>query len=407
MKRVVYLLGLLVLVACSDGAYKVPDASLSVASFGSSSDDFGTSVAKHSAGVYVVANTDGNLDGTNLGSRDVVLRKYRTDGSVAWARHFGTSGLDEGFGVAADANSNAYVVGSVEGTLAGTAPGSWYVFVRKVSPSGATLWTRQFGTAHFDVAEGVAVLGNAVYVVGRFGKGFGSDAFIRKLNASGSTLWTRTLTVTNSTNNGFMAVALDSSGNAYAVGHSNGALAGSYGGGLDMVIFKFSPSGSVLWKRQLHYGRLDIAYGVAVSGSSVYVAGRDGDDARVVKFTTSGSKVWEKRFGVEGTDAALDIQASAQAVFFVGHTQTNVGPVSFGGRDGYLVKLDPAKGFLTLGKQIGSSGSDVANALALTANGVFVTGETDGTIGSANRGGNDAFMMRLDAASGNTLFTDQ
>ena len=44
-------------------------------------------------------------------------------------------------------------------------------FVRKYSPDGAELWTRQFGSPDASLARGVAVNDNGVFVVGVAGEG--------------------------------------------------------------------------------------------------------------------------------------------------------------------------------------------------------------------------------------------
>ena len=86
---------------------------------------------------------------------------------IDWVRQFGTAGLDEMYGTAADPNS-MYAVGRAEGALPDQSfAGSSDAVLRKYSASGAELWTREFGTAGRDVAQSVA-LGPAgtVYIVG-------------------------------------------------------------------------------------------------------------------------------------------------------------------------------------------------------------------------------------------------
>jgi hypothetical protein len=92
-----------------------------------------------------------------------------------------------------------------------------------------------------------------------------------QFDANGNTVWTRQFG--SSTEDFAYDVAVDGSGNIYAAGYTYGALTGSNGGGSDMFLRKYSPSGSVLWTRQRHYSDADYGYAVAVSGSSVYLVG--------------------------------------------------------------------------------------------------------------------------------------
>jgi len=85
------------------------------------------------------------------------------------------------------------VAGYIGGTLAGqTSAGRLDAFVRKYDSDGTEVWTRQFGTASDDVARGVAVdtTGNA-YVAGQTDGTFVGqtsagdfDVFLAKLGAA-------------------------------------------------------------------------------------------------------------------------------------------------------------------------------------------------------------------------------
>ncbi|MGH2829382.1 MAG: SBBP repeat-containing protein, partial [Actinomycetota bacterium] len=80
-----------------------------------------------------------------------------------WTRQFGTASSDYASGVAADGSGNVYVAGTTGDTLPGqTSSGDYDVYLRRYDASGNGVWTRQFGSASYDAAFGVAVdgLGN-------------------------------------------------------------------------------------------------------------------------------------------------------------------------------------------------------------------------------------------------------
>lgn len=136
--------------------------------WGTANKDTGYSLACDAAGnVYVSGYSTGPLYAPPLGNRDYFLAKYDASGNLLWGRQAGTSGHDQGWGVATDAAGNVYAAGETAGPLDGNVhQGGLDVFLAKYDPAGTRLWTTQIGTAGDDVADGVAVAGNGDVLVG-------------------------------------------------------------------------------------------------------------------------------------------------------------------------------------------------------------------------------------------------
>jgi hypothetical protein len=102
----------------------------------------------------------------------------------------------------------------------------------------------------------------------------GKGAFLRKLTNSGSTIWTRRLEPTTTNSVTPRAVAVDSDNNVYVAGSINNAAYPGFtnAGGSDIVTLKYSTTGRRLWIQQIGANSLDEATGVAVS-DAVYVTG--------------------------------------------------------------------------------------------------------------------------------------
>jgi hypothetical protein len=137
---------------------------------GTTADDYGFGVAVDSSGnVYVTGFTGGGLDGnTNAGGADIFLVKYDSAGTKQWTRQLGTTTNDYVHGVAVDSSGNIYVTGETMGGLDGnTNAGNWDIFLVKYDSAGTKQWTRQLGTTTNDYGYGPAVdsSGN-VYVTG-------------------------------------------------------------------------------------------------------------------------------------------------------------------------------------------------------------------------------------------------
>ena len=107
-----------------------------------------------------------------------------------WTKQLGTSAIEEGRGVAVDSSDNIYVTGWTRGKL-DTYSGGDDTFLVKYNSSGTKQWTRQFGAPSGDIGIGVAVdsSGN-IYVTGNTDGGLDgntnsgkTDIFLVKYNS--------------------------------------------------------------------------------------------------------------------------------------------------------------------------------------------------------------------------------
>jgi len=95
-----------------------------------------------------------------------VVGKLDLDGAIVWSHQFGSPADDEAT-VSSTVGKGLYVAGSTLGALPeGTAVGESDGFLRKYLPNGTEVWTRQFGTADFDAAYGMAPDPKGVVLVG-------------------------------------------------------------------------------------------------------------------------------------------------------------------------------------------------------------------------------------------------
>jgi hypothetical protein len=389
---------------------------------GTSLYDGANGVATDSSGnVYVTGQTFAGLDGNaNAGSLDAFLSKYNSNGVKIWTRQPGTTGAETGTGVATDSNLNVYITGYTTGGLDGNiSAGGNDLFLSKYFPNGSLQWTRQLGTSSDDIATSVTTdnSGN-VYVAGYTRAGLDGqtfvggfyDLFITKYNASGTKQWTRQL---GSTGDDYAnGITTDSSGNVYVTGATTGGLDGNTSAGLeDIFITKYNASGTKQWTRQLGTTRPEFGRGIVadVSGD-IYVTGYtfgslDGNtvsgfnDAFLSKYDANGVKQWTRLLGASSNDFAYAVTAGTTGgIYLTGETNGNLGSASAGGSDLFVARYDTS-GVRTWVRQVGTSGADYGFGIATDPSGnIYAAGNTEGGFGGvSNAGSEDVLLIRFDA----------
>ena len=268
--------------------------------------------------------------GFEVGSYDPT-RALVIDPQVLYTTWIGGSLFDETYGVAVDAEGNAYVVGqtdSLDFPIVGNAiqpekqgqPGPNVAgadaFIAKFNAAGTLEWSTYLGGDSFDRASGVAFgADGSIYVGGTtrsidFPTWFALqptlsgpqgddndryiDAWMAKLTPDGSALFYSTY-LGGPTADGATDLAVDAAGSAYLVGGTSGGFPVqdslySYRGGAegwafngDAFLTKFAPDGqSLVFSTFLGGTAGDAAHGIALDESgNMYVAG---DTSSVIDF---------------------------------------------------------------------------------------------------------------------------
>jgi len=257
--------------------------------WGSSANNYGQCLSVDSDGnAYVAGHTIGGFDGqSNAGERDICLTKYNLTGTKQWVKIWGSATNDYSFGVSLDPSGNAYVAGCTLGGFDGEVnAGKRDICLTKYNASGTKQWTRIWGSTAADYGEDVSVdsSGN-VYVAGHTNGEYdsqtnagGYDICLTKYNASGTKQWTR---IWGSAFDDYSRdVSADSSGNAYVTGYTNGEFDGqSSTGDREIFLTKYNASGTKQWTRIWGSQFDDYGNGVYVDVSGdAYVTGYTYDE---------------------------------------------------------------------------------------------------------------------------------
>ena len=178
---------------------------------------------------------------------------------------------------------------SLEATASGTLADGDTVIVNTDGTVSAvdqigSAWIATLGGITNDFGKGIAVdsSGN-VYAVGEADIGGQYDLIIAKYNSSGGIQWQRTLA-----NESGSGIAVDSSGNAYVVGTISSSLTPS--GSSDFSIAKYDTDGNIQWQRGLGDSLGDSGYGITVDSSdNVYITGHGRDQGTGGSVSFDGS----------------------------------------------------------------------------------------------------------------------
>jgi hypothetical protein len=275
-------------------------------------------------------------------------------------------------------------------------------------------WTRQLGTGMQDKGQRVSAdrFGNVYisgYTEGRLGnQSFGGfDAFLSKYDAGGTLQWTQQFGT--DANEFSYGVSADDDGNVYISGSTSGSLGGPLAGITDAFISKYNASGALLWARQLGTSAADHAYGASADHSgNVYISGftqgdmagpNKGDyDAIVSKYNSDGELQWTRQLGTNRFENGLGVSADGLGnVYITGLTEGFLGTSFPGGDDAYLAKFNAAGTWLWT-RQLGTTTYDWSGSVSAdTLGNVFISGVTRGNLEGKSAGPDDAFVAKYDS----------
>ena len=359
----------------------------------------------------------------NLASYDTT-KELVIDPILAYGTYLGGTAFDEGRSIAVDAQGNAYVVGTAASRDFPTTPGTikptmlpradapnsfWYdAFVTKINPDGTALvFSTYFGGRNGNESGGgVALDGNGniliagttmagdLPTVNAYQSTFGGtdDGFAAKLNPTGSAIIFSTYLGGNNTDLGGSIAVNQATGDAIFIG---GATSGNF------------PTTPGVIKSQLCNNTPGSCNGIFYSGSYI------------VKLTSTGGIVYSTLYDAGVADVTIDAAdnaviagaASAGAITTPGSYQ----PLSSGGGDGYLAKVNPTGTSVVFGTFIGGGlQSDRIRSVVLDANqNMYVTGTTEntafpttpGVFDPTFNGGHDGFVTKFNPAGSSLVFS--
>ena len=281
--------------------------------------------------------------------------------SCTSTQQLGTSYLEEGRDVSIYSNDNINIIGSTEGNLDGKAnSGGSDLFVVQYDSIGVKQWSTLLGSTQNDYAEGSDVdsSGN-IYVTGFSDGDFdgktssgNDDLFLVKYNSSGAKQWTKLI---GTLQNDHATDVVSYSSSLYATGYTKGSLTGSNSGDNDIFLVKFNSSGVEQWRRQRGSSSNDLSEGIDTDSSGY--------------------------------------------VYIVGNTNGDLTGDSSGDSDVFIAKYNSV-GTIQWLKQFDTTSDSFAQGMVIdSSDNIYVTGYTEGSFdGNASIGGKDVFIMKYNTS---------
>ena len=337
-----------------------------------------------------------------------------------WARQFGTASTDKALAVSTD-GSGVYVVGKTLGTLSGqTSAGGNDAFIRKYDSAGEVTWTRQFGTPSSDLASGVAVYSSGIYVTGQFG----NNAFVRKFDLEGngfvdSAVWLRVPQYDRREDGRVRRLHWRLCCRVRRRSPARPDFSRRY----RCFRAKVRLGRQWIWMRQFGSSAINLATGISVSSTGVYVCGVTEGllrpvfgsyDGFVRRYDFDGTEIWTDQFGGTSFDWAQAIAADPSGIYVTGGFE-------HGSRQGLpspgLVRKYDSDGaavwqrdFYAYPTREGTGefpwSVTIGEGISVDSSGLYIAGWAlrPGWLGGPESPGDDAFVIKFDA-DGNRLWT--
>ena len=402
--------------------------------------------------------------------------------TTKWVSYTGSAGFDPDavYALATDSHTNAYLGGVLGSgwldnydvapihTIGLFEPSglSGSGFVAKTDNDGVLAWastlTYNMGILVSSTIYGVTSANEEVYACGfnnyeydEFGDLLlfpWTDAMLSSLSSSnGTSIWSHELSLLPgvdyyNTTNAYRSVAVDSSGNIYAVGYTTitnlpaSITNSAYAGGKDVVIIKYASDGTLGWVRYLGGSNDEEAHAVSIGQEGLYVIGTTQSPGSwitlgnntlpsvanrcgfLAKLDFNGNVTYTTVLGGNAPDEILAMQTFSNMIYLAGTTlSTNFCQAhklnnSGGFKDGFVLKLtDNGATYATNWfRYVGTNTVDTVRSLALMdSNRVVVCGSTGvggwmpehDEFSKAYSGGTDGFILQLNRDTGAPLWS--
>jgi len=281
------------------------------------------------SGLYVESGRSIWSDGTYLytcgwtgnlgGDVDLLLIKWDTDGSILWNQTWVGEFHESGNSIWGD-GIYLYTLGSTYSL----GIGSWDLALIKWDTNGNILWNQTWGGSSNDRGNSIWGDGTYLYTLGSTSSfGAGNDDFaLIKWDTNGNILWNQT----------WGGGSYDAGYSIWGDGtylYTLGSTSSFGAGNSDLALVKWDTNGNILRNKTWGGSSNDNGYSIWGDGTYLYTLGSTSSfgsgnsDLALVKWDTNGNILWDKNWGGGDTDQGISIWGDGTYLYTVGYTGYN------------------------------------------------------------------------------------
>lgn len=275
-------------------------------------------------GLHVAARPDGGCFVTGhrgLDDWDVWVIALDSDGNELWARTYGGSTIDIGKAIVATSDGGALLAawtGSDDGDVSMPLHGSYDGWLVKLAANGDIEWDRTYGGSQEDHFQDILALPDGGHLIlgtsnssnGDIADDHGSwDVWLMRVDPSGAIVWSHSYGGSDPDGPGDM---IPYQGNFLIAGNTNssdGDVSVSYDvfsnalpyGQGDGWLLLVSPNGELLWERSVGGSIGDVLYGLAPTDNGFIATGTSMSTDHFLSGNVAYQDIWTVRFDNKST----------------------------------------------------------------------------------------------------------
>lgn len=351
---------------------------------------------------------------------------------IEWAKCFGGTNSDQGWGVCEATNGQFVIVGgtsSNNGDVSGLHGGS-DVWLTNITSAGNLLWQKCLGGFSSENGKSVVKTSDGGYIIvgttnsndgdvsgNNDPSGFTSDYWVVKTDGSGNLQWQKCLGSGGDEIGNSIKQTFDG---GYIVGGISQGIGGDVSGNngiIDFWIAKLDNSGNIQWQNNFGGSDYDWCNSIIQTADSGYLAcgythsndfdvtGNHGSrDCWVIKLDATGNLQWQKCFGGTSMDDLFSVIQTPDGNFIgCGAVGSNDGDVSGNHtnnyNDAWVFKFNSSGGLLWQ-KCLGGNNNDGGGFIQSTPDGGFVfagASRSNDFDVSINHGLSDYWIVKIDS----------
>ena len=239
------------------------------------------------------------------------LSKITPSGATLWSYTYQICGASQPFDLITLKNGGFALTGEC------VTPGnSSDVMLIKFNDCGQIIWTKIFNYFPGDVAKSLAELDNGYFIVaGGTGRNGIVSAYVIKTDSYGDTLWTKTYG-----NNGFEffeSVKVASDSFLVFTGYSYDTIQNNY----NVYLVKTDLEGNLIWEKFIGNNYENTGADLIIQGDEYYIAGTTNSIQRyeflLIKTDSSGDTIWTHEFGGPGSQVLSSFSSTDDRGFIM------------------------------------------------------------------------------------------